>query len=93
MDVVPYDDILVATNNRTFGAWQDFGDLKTKLVEKDLWSEFVGYSYPKWKDELGGSSRGIGGHTAWLIDIARIPLIWEFLASVGEIKEGNDERY
>jgi hypothetical protein len=79
---------LFESRNRTFDTWQDYGDMKNKLVGAGLWDEFLKYSTLS----LGVIALNQPVHLddivkdiTHLIDPARIPLMWKFLVSVKQI--------
>ena len=57
--------------HRTFTTWQDFGDLKNKLVEKGEWKEFIIYSIDIWSRENHFVDFDPEEHTDWLINAKR----------------------
>lgn len=69
------------SSNRTFTTWQDYGDLKDKLVEKGLIRLFGGAAYLEWavclQDDIC--------YEEWLINPLRIEdCILPFVKKLGE---------
>jgi len=60
--------------HRTFDTWQDLGDLKGKLVEKEEWKDFIPFAWHKFNGLVMGS------FTDWLLNPERFcQLVVDFL--------------
>ena len=68
---------IIRNENRTFGTWQDFGDLKDKLVEKGEWQACENALYVIYEKTEGIRCSDLmlnpAAFTNWLINKDRFP--------------------
>jgi hypothetical protein len=58
----------IVGNSRTFDNWNDLGDLKEKLVEKESWDYFVYHTYKKFSSLIHRARGGFRNQTVDKID-------------------------
>ena len=56
--------------HRTFTTWQDLGDLKEKLVEKDIFDSFGRLAINRWAEKLNNKETS-SNYVEWLLNPAR----------------------
>jgi hypothetical protein len=78
------DDIDDTNKNRTFTTWQDFGDLKEKILDKGDWNEFEDYCYLIYNEGFGLNKYRSLRFSVWLISLDRIPLMLEWIEKKGK---------